>query len=191
MSHAEDFDALNERQKSSGKAESFANPRNAAAGSLRQLDATMTATRPLRFFAYAWGEMSDLPRKPNPAWLECCSPLGGLPLILSVSRVFRTRRNCWRIGQDIEARRALLGYDVDGMVYKVDALDYQQPPRLCVKRAPRWAIAHKFPAEQATTDFTRISTFRSGAQVRLTPVAKLAPGHRWGGGGVECHAAQC
>ncbi|GIR09826.1 MAG: hypothetical protein CM15mP21_0880 [Hyphomicrobiales bacterium] len=132
---------------------------------MRQLDATITAKRPLRFFAYAWGECLTCPRNPNPAWLGCCR------LGFAVNPEFRVCSGAQELlahWQDIEARRALLGYDVDGMVYKVDALDYQN--RLgFVSRAPRWAIAHKFPAEQATTVLQDIDiqVGRTGALRRL------------------------
>ena len=165
---AEDFDALNERQKSAGKAE-FANPRNAAAGSLRQLDPAITATRPLRFFAYAWGEMSDLPVQTQSGMVELFAAWG-----FAVNPELRLCAGAPELlahWEDIETRRALLGYDVDGMVYKVDALEYQN--RLgFVSRAPRWAIAHKFPAEQATTILQDID-IQVGRTGALTPVAKL------------------
>lgn len=165
---ASDFTALNERQKAAGKSE-FANPRNAAAGSLRQLDPAITATRPLRFFAYAWGEMSDLPAQTQSGMVALFAAWG-----FDLNSDFRVCDGTddllahWR---DIEARRARLGYDVDGMVYKVDALDYQN--RLgFVSRAPRWAIAHKFPPEQATTVLLDID-IQVGRTGALTPVAKL------------------
>ena len=165
---ADDFAALNERQIAAGKPE-FANPRNAAAGSLRQLDPTITAKRPLRFFAYAWGEMSDLPAQTQSGMVELFAAWG-----FAVNPEFRVCADAQDLlahWQDIEARRALLGYDVDGMVYKVDALDYQN--RLgFVSRAPRWAIAHKFPAEQATTILQDID-IQVGRTGALTPVAKL------------------
>lgn len=165
---ADDFAALNERQIAAGKPE-FANPRNAAAGSLRQLDPTITARRPLQFFAYAWGEMSDLPAQTQSGMVELFAAWG-----FAVNPEFRVCADAQDLlahWQDIEARRALLGYDVDGMVYKVDALDYQN--RLgFVSRAPRWAIAHKFPAEQATTILQDID-IQVGRTGALTPVAKL------------------
>ena len=165
---ADDFAAVNERQIAAGKPE-FANPRNAAAGSLRQLDPTITAKRPLRFFAYAWGEMSDLPAQTQSGMVELFAAWG-----FAVNPEFRICADAQDLlahWQDIGARRALLGYDVDGMVYKVDALDYQN--RLgFVSRAPRWAIAHKFPAEQATTILQDID-IQVGRTGALTPVAKL------------------
>lgn len=169
MSHS-DFAALNEKQMAAGK-DAFANPRNAAAGSLRQLDPTITASRPLRFFAYAWGEVSALPATTQH---EAVLALGGYgfpinPLLKRCTSVEEL------IGHyhHIEEQRASLGYDIDGVVYKVDDLDYQR--RLgFVSRSPRWAIAHKFPAEQAITLLRdiEIQVGRTGA---LTPVAKLEP----------------
>ncbi len=169
MSHA-DFSALNERQLAAGK-EAFANPRNAAAGSLRQLDSRITAGRPLRFFAYAWGEASMLPADSQMGVVETFGEWGFAtsPLMVrcvSVDELIETYRS-------IETQRATLGYDIDGVVYKVDRLDWQG--RLgFVSRSPRWAVAHKFPAEQATTilEGIDIQVGRTGA---LTPVARLRP----------------
>ncbi len=177
MSHA-DFAALNARQEESG-GKIFANPRNAAAGSLRQLDPEITKQRPLRFFAYTWGEIksagkSDMDAMPAPTqsgMMDCFRRWG-----FSVNPAFVTvdnPRGLTAHWAEIEARRASLGYDIDGMVYKVDRLDYQQ--RLgFVSRAPRWAIAHKFPAEQATTKLNDID-IQVGRTGALTPVAKLQP----------------
>lgn len=169
MSHA-DFAALNERQAAS-KGKLFANPRNAAAGSLRQLDAAVTAARPLSFFAYTWGEMSTMPADTQAGMMACFADWGFVvnPAFQRVTETAGLLAH-WAA---IEAQRATLGYDIDGMVYKVDRLDYQQ--RLgFVSRAPRWAIAHKFPAEQAITliNDIDIQVGRTGA---LTPVAKLEP----------------
>ena len=169
MSHA-DFAALNARQVELGKPE-YKNPRNAAAGSLRQIDPSVTAQRPLRFFAYAWGELSqplsgsqfDAVRKFDAWGFQTNSHMKKCATVSEVLEVYRT----------IEAQRATLGYDIDGVVYKVDRLDWQE--RLgFVSRAPRWAIAHKFPAEQATTllEGIDIQVGRTGA---LTPVARLKP----------------
>jgi DNA ligase (NAD+) len=166
----EDFAALNAQQQQAGE-KVFANPRNAAAGSLRQLDPAVTASRPLRFFAYAWGEMSTRPADTQ-AGMVARFAAWGLPTNVL------TRRCAGLAGmlahyRDIEARRATLGYDIDGVVYKVDDLSLQD--RLGLKdRAPRWAVAHKFPAQQATTLLRdiEIQVGRTGA---LTPVAKLAP----------------
>jgi len=164
------FLALNKRQAESG-GQIFANPRNSAAGSLRQKDPSITASRPLGFFAYAWGEMSEMPADTQSGmikWFEACgfktNPLTkscrGLDALLKFHR-------------EIEAQRGTLDYDIDGVVYKVDRLDWQE--RLgFVSRSPRWAIAHKFPAERAITLLKdiEIQVGRTGA---LTPVAKLEP----------------
>ncbi|TAJ26725.1 NAD-dependent DNA ligase LigA [Bosea sp. (in: a-proteobacteria)] len=169
LGHA-DFAGINQRQREKGLPE-FANPRNAAAGSLRQLDATITAARPLRFFAYAWGEMPVLPAATQSGVVEAFERWG-----------FRTNplmKRCESVAEMvaqyrlIESQRATLGYDIDGVVYKVDDLSLQA--RLgFVSRAPRWAIAHKFPAELATTilEAIDIQVGRTGA---LSPVARLKP----------------
>ncbi|WP_424976155.1 NAD-dependent DNA ligase LigA [Dinoroseobacter sp. S124A] len=169
MSHA-DFKDLNTRQSEAG-AKPFANPRNAAAGSLRQLDAEITRARPLRFFAYAWGDISapfsetqsgaiarfaEMGFSTNPLTKRCLGPAEMLAHYA-----------------EIEARRATLGYDIDGVVYKVDDLALQG--RLGFRSTtPRWAIAHKFPAELAWTrlDGIDIQVGRTGA---LSPVARLTP----------------
>ncbi|MFT6674118.1 MAG: DNA ligase (NAD+) [Sulfitobacter sp.] len=169
MSHA-DFEALNERQAEIG-GKSFANPRNAAAGSLRQLDAEITRSRPLKFFAYAWGALSaalaetqfeaikrleKLGFSTNPLTMLCDGPQDMLAHYAI-----------------IEAQRATLGYDIDGVVYKVDDLSLQD--RLGFRATtPRWAIAHKFPAELAWTrlEAIDIQVGRTGA---LSPVARLHP----------------
>ena len=169
MSHA-DFAALNKGQEERGKP-AYKNPRNAAAGSLRQIDPKMTAQRPLRYFAYAWGEMSapigetqyDSVRRFEEWGFEVNDRMERCDNVEALLDVYR----------DIESSRAGLGYDIDGVVYKVDRLDWQE--RLGqVSRAPRWAIAHKFPAEQATTvlEAIDIQVGRTGA---LTPVARLTP----------------
>ena len=169
MAHA-DFFALNERQAAEGKPV-FANPRNSAAGSLRQLDPAITASRPLKFFAYAWGEMSEMPEETQFGMLEW---LGGRGFRVNpLTRLARSVEEMLAVYRDIETRRATLGYDIDGVVYKVDRLDLQE--RLgFVSRSPRWATAHKFPAEQATTILhdIDIQVGRTGA---LTPVARLEP----------------
>jgi DNA ligase (NAD+) len=169
MTHA-DFAALNQRQAKDGL-QTYVNPRNTAAGSLRQLDPAITATRPLHFFAYSYGEMSRIPADTQSGvlhWLgECGFTIN--PLI----RMCRSVEELLAFHRDIERKRATLGYDIDGVVYKVDRLDLQQ--RLgFVSRNPRWAIAHKFAAEKATTivNAIDIQVGRTGA---LTPVAKLAP----------------
>ncbi|KPF66001.1 aromatic ring-opening dioxygenase LigA [Bosea sp. AAP35] len=169
LGHA-DFAGINERQREKGLAE-FANPRNAAAGSLRQLDASITASRPLRFFAYAWGEMPVLPAPTQSGVVEAFGRWGFRtnPLMARCETVDDLIAQ-YRL---IESRRASLGYDIDGVVYKVDDLSLQA--RLgFVSRAPRWAIAHKFPAELATTvlEAIEIQVGRTGA---LSPVARLRP----------------
>lgn len=169
MSH-EDFAALNERQAKDGK-QIFANPRNAAAGSLRQLDPKITASRPLRFFAYTWGEVSDVPADTQSGVMDQFRKWG-----FPVNPMFRVNTSVEELiafYHDVEEKRASLGYDIDGVVYKVNRLDWQQ--RLgFVSRSPRWAIAHKFPAEQAVTvlEGIDIQVGRTGA---LTPVARLKP----------------
>ncbi len=169
MTHA-DFAALNERQKAAGKPV-FANPRNAAAGSLRQLDAGVTAGRPLHFFAYGWGEASELPAKTQWGVLEAFAAFG-LP-VNPRTRLCDSVADMLAQYRALEADRARLGYDIDGVVYKVDDITLQE--RLgFVSRAPRWAVAHKFPAERATTILRdiEIQVGRTGA---LTPVARLEP----------------
>ncbi|WP_158813794.1 NAD-dependent DNA ligase LigA [Methylocapsa sp. S129] len=169
MAHA-DFAAMNVRQAEAGKPV-FANPRNAAAGSLRQLDARITAERPLRFFAYAWGEVSALPADTQLGMIEAFKRFG-LP-VNPLTRLCVSAQEMIAHYRAIEAQRATLGYDIDGVVYKVNSLALQQ--RLgFVSRSPRWAVAHKFPAEQATTivEAIEINVGRTGA---LTPIARLRP----------------
>jgi DNA ligase (NAD+) len=164
------FLALNKRQAEIG-GQVFANPRNSAAGSLRQKDPSITASRPLGFFAYAWGEMSEMPSDTQSGmvkWFETCG-FKTNPL----TRMCRSVDALLKFHREIEEERASLDYDIDGVVYKVDRLDWQE--RLgFVSRNPRWAIAHKFPAEKATTlvKDIEIQVGRTGA---LTPVAKLEP----------------
>ena len=165
-----DFAALNTRQAEAGKTV-FANPRNSAAGSLRQLDATITAGRPLRFFAYAWGEMSALPADTHSGMIAAFGRWGlhTNPL----AKLCATTDELIAHYRSIEAQRADLPYDIDGVVYKVDDLGYQS--RLgFVSRAPRWAVAHKFPAERATTRLLAID-IQVGRTGSLTPVARLEP----------------
>ncbi|MEM6740662.1 MAG: NAD-dependent DNA ligase LigA, partial [Pseudomonadota bacterium] len=169
MSH-EDFAALNARQKEAG-AKTFANPRNAAAGSLRQLDSEITRARPLRFFAYAWGELSEPLADTQSASIARLKALGFQTNDL-VGR-FEDLAELLAHYAKIEAQRATLGYDIDGVVYKVDELSLQQ--RLGYRSTtPRWAIAHKFPAELAWTrlEAIDIQVGRTGA---LSPVARLTP----------------
>ena len=169
MSH-QDFAALNQRQIAEGQ-EPFANPRNAAAGSLRQLDAAITASRPLSFFAYAWGEISAAVADSQSGMMARFADWG-LP-VNPRSALSANVEGLMAFYTDINDHRASLGYDIDGVVYKVDRLDLQDRLGM-VSRAPRWAIAHKFPAEQARTRLQdiEIQVGRTGA---LTPVAKLAP----------------
>ena len=169
MSHA-DFAALNQRQEQAGD-KSFANPRNAAAGSLRQLNAAITRARPLRFFAYAWGEHSEPLAETQMAAIERLAALGFVtnPLTALCDGPEQMLAHYARI----EAQRATLGYDIDGVVYKVNEIALQQ--RLGYRSTtPRWAIAHKFPAELAWTrlEAIDIQVGRTGA---LSPVARLTP----------------
>ena len=169
MAHA-DFAALNARQAGSGD-KSFANPRNAAAGSLRQLDAAITAARPLRFFAYAWGALSEPLAETQSGAIARLANLGfpTNPLTQLCDGPDALQAQYRRI----EAQRATLGYDIDGVVYKVDDLGLQR--RLGFRSStPRWAIAHKFPAELAWTrlEAIDIQVGRTGA---LSPVARLTP----------------
>ncbi|MGL4322985.1 MAG: NAD-dependent DNA ligase LigA [Beijerinckiaceae bacterium] len=169
LGHA-DFAAINARQAQNND-KIFANPRNAAAGSLRQLDASITASRPLRFFAYAWGEMSAMPADTQSGMIALFRSWG-MP-VNPLTKLCNGTAELIAHYRVIEAQRATLGYDIDGVVYKINRLDLQQ--RLgFVSRAPRWAIAHKFPAEKATTllENIEIQVGRTGA---LTPVAKLRP----------------
>jgi DNA ligase (NAD+) len=169
MRHA-DFAALNARQAAAGKPV-YANPRNFAAGSLRQLDPRMTAERPLQFFAYAWGEVSEPFASTQLGAIEAMGRFG-LPTN-PLTKLCRSASEMLARYHFIEEQRATLGYDIDGVVYKVNDLALQQ--RLgFVSRSPRWAVAHKFPAEQATTiiEAIGINVGRTGA---LTPLAKLKP----------------
>lgn len=159
------------RQQAAASKQIFANPRNAAAGSLRQLDAAITASRPLGFFAYGWGEMSRLPESSQWTvlhWFAACG-FKTNPL----AKRCRTAAELLEFHRQIEQQRGSLDYDIDGVVYKVDRLDWQE--RLgFVSRNPRWAIAHKFPAEKATT-ILRAIEIQVGRTGALTPVAKLEP----------------
>ena len=164
------FLALNKRQAEAG-GQVFANPRNSAAGSLRQKDPSITASRPLGFFAYAWGEMSEMPADTQSGMIKWFAACGFKTNPLT--RMCRSVEELLAFHREIELQRGRLDYDIDGVVYKVDRLDWQE--RLgFVSRSPRWAIAHKFPAEKATTVVRdiEIQVGRTGA---LTPVAKLEP----------------
>ena len=169
MSHA-DFAALNARQEEAG-AKTFANPRNAAAGSLRQLDAEITRARPLRFFAYAWGALSAPLAETQSGAIARLAELGFPTNPLTA--LCATPQDMLDHYAQIESQRATLGYDIDGVVYKVDRLDLQQ--RLGFRSTtPRWAIAHKFPAELAWTRLDRIE-IQVGRTGALSPVARLDP----------------
>ena len=176
MAHA-DFAALNRRlldeAREAGdesKARQFANPRNAAAGSLRQKDASVTETRPLRFLAHGWGEASALP---GDTQYDVMKAIEGWGFPLSPELALRDGTGVLADYRAIEKRRAALPFDIDGVVYKVDRLDWQR--RLgFVARAPRWALAHKFPAEKAQTTLLAID-IQVGRTGKLTPVARLEP----------------
>jgi len=169
MRHS-DFEKLNSEQAKQGL-KVFANPRNAAAGFVRQLDPSVTARRPLRFFAYGWGDVERLPADTQWGVYEALSdwdfPVNPfMRLTNSVGEMLETYR-------EIEQRRAGLGYDIDGVVYKINRFDLQE--RLgFVSRSPRFAVAHKFPAEKATTVLRDID-IQVGRTGALTPVAKLDP----------------
>jgi DNA ligase (NAD+) len=165
----DDFLRLNETQAAAGD-KIFANPRNAAAGSLRQLDVKITASRPLSLFAYAMGQSSEAVAGTHWAYLERLRDWGFV--VNPLSRQLATVEDAAAFQAEISLGRALLEYDIDGVVYKIDDLSLQR--RLgYVGREPRWAIAWKFPAEQAVTvlEDIRIQVGRTGA---LTPVAVLA-----------------
>ena len=165
-----DFEAFQAAEEEAGRKRP-ANPRNAAAGSLRQKDPSVTASRPLRFFAYTWGDVSEPfaetqwdAVKAFKAW--------GLPVNADMKRA-ESVEELLEVYHAIEARRASLGYDIDGVVYKIDRLDWQQ--RLgFVSRSPRWAAAHKFPAQQAMTQLLGID-IQVGRTGKLAPVARLQP----------------
>ncbi len=169
LSH-KDFAEINEKQNQAG-GKVFANPRNAAAGSLRQLDSSITASRPLKFFAYGWGETANLPGDTQWDVLEALKRWS-FP-VKDLTKVCDGVDELIAHHEAIEQQRASLGYDIDGVVYKVNRLDYQA--RLGFRsRTPRWAVAHKFAAEKATTvlEDIEIQVGRTGA---LTPVARLRP----------------
>jgi len=169
MTHA-DFAALKARSVEEG-GQDYVNPRNTAAGSLRQKDPTVTARRNLKFFAYGWGEASAPFAATQYEAVERLGEWGFStnPLMIRTAKV----EDLLEQYRAIEAQRATLGYDIDGVVYKLDRLDLQQRWGF-VARAPRWAIAHKFPAEQATTLLNAID-IQVGRTGTLTPVARLQP----------------
>jgi DNA ligase (NAD+) len=165
-----DFVALNTAQEARGD-KVFANPRNAAAGSLRQKDASVTAARPLRFLAHGWGAASAVPGETQSAVMAAIAGWGVpvSPLLVRCESVEAMLSHY----RSIEHQRADLPYDIDGVVYKVDRLDWQE--RLgFVAKAPRWGIAHKFPAERAETTLEAID-IQVGRTGKLTPVGRLKP----------------
>ncbi len=165
------FERLNREARRKGE-KTFANPRNAAAGSLRQLDPRITARRPLSFFAYGWGELSVARLAPTHSESMACLRGWGLPVSPEL-RVLEGVDACLEYHREMLARRTSLDYDIDGVVFKVDDLDAQE--RLgYVSRAPRWAIAHKFPSEEALT-VVRDVEWQVGRTGALTPVARLEP----------------
>jgi len=165
-----DFLALNEKMAAEGK-QTYVNPRNTAAGSLRQLDARVTASRNLKFFAYAWGEMSEMPADTQMGMVEKFREWG-FPVNPLMKRLFAVEDIIAHY-KDIGLKRPDLDYEIDGVVYKVDRLDLQA--RLGFRsRSPRWATAHKFPAEQAFTHVEKID-IQVGRTGALTPVARLTP----------------
>ena len=165
-----DFLALNEKMAAEGK-QTYVNPRNTAAGSLRQLDAKVTASRNLKFFAYAWGEMSEMPADTQMGMVEKFREWG-FPVNPLMKRLHPVEDIIAHY-KDIGLKRPDLDYEIDGVVYKVDRLDLQA--RLGFRsRSPRWATAHKFPAEQAFTHVERID-IQVGRTGALTPVARLTP----------------
>ncbi|AIC28189.1 DNA ligase (NAD(+)) [Rhizobium etli bv. mimosae str. IE4771] len=165
-----DFLALNRQMEAEGK-QTYVNPRNTAAGSLRQLDAKVTASRKLKFFAYAWGEMAEMPADTQFGMVQTFKDWGFPvnPLMKRLNSVADILTHYDEIGLE----RPDLDYDIDGVVYKVDSLELQQ--RLGFRsRSPRWATAHKFPAEQAFTEVEKIE-IQVGRTGALTPVARLKP----------------
>jgi DNA ligase (NAD+) len=166
-----DFAKLNADQGERGE-KVFINPRNAAAGSLRQLDPRITARRPLRFFAYGWGEIEgQAPHATHSAMMSWLEELG-FP-VNNERKVVTGAAGLLDFYRDIQVRRPDLAYDIDGVVYKVDSLTAQRTLGF-VSRAPRFALAHKFPAEEATTELMKIE-FQVGRTGAITPVARLAP----------------
>lgn len=179
-----DFEAFQEAETEAGRKRP-ANPRNAAAGSLRQKDASVTASRPLRFFAYTWGFVSEPFATTQMEAVERFAAWG-LPVNPEMKRAVGVE-DMLAVYRSIESRRASLGYDIDGVVYKVDRIDWQE--RLgFVSRSPRWAAAHKFPAQQAMTQLLGIDI-----QVGRTGACACGAAGACDGGrrhGFERHAAQ-
>ena len=181
----DDFENLNARQRKLGE-KTFSNPRNAAAGSVRQLDSRVTAIRKLHFFAYAWGEVSE---RLADTQFEAVKKLKDLGFLTNdydeICRGFDALIKQYR---NIESLRENLDYDIDGVVYKINDLDLQE--RLGIRSAtPRWAIAHKFSSETVFTTLNaiEIQVGRTGA---LSPVARLEPVHVGGVHGFQRHAPQ-
>jgi DNA ligase (NAD+) len=172
LMYRRDFDRLNEAQRSRGD-KPFVNPRNAAAGSLRQLDPALTAQRPLRFFAYGAGEVSDAGALPasHAALLEAIAGFG-LP-VAPLRRTCDDADGLLAFYRQVAGQRAALPFDIDGVVYKVDQRDWHEAIGY-VARAPRFALAHKFPAEEAVTELIGIDV-QVGRTGVLTPVARLLP----------------
>ncbi len=170
-----DFDKLNEKQKKNG-AKVFINPRNAAAGSIRHLDAKVAASRPLSFFAYSIGEVTPV-SEGGPDWKDHYSVLmqlkeWGFPVAKQV-QIARGANALVKYHEYIGKNRDKLGYEIDGVVYKVNNLELQRKLGF-ISREPRWAVAHKYPAQEMTTILYGIDT-QVGRTGKLTPVAKLAP----------------
>jgi len=166
----DDFAALNAAREAAGDP-LYANPRNSASGSLRQIDPKVTASRKLHFFAYSWGEMSEQPG--NDYWHFLDRLRGWGFSVNPLAELCPTVEQALALHRKVEAERATLPYDIDGVVYKVNRLDWQNRLGM-VSRAPRWAIAHKFPAEQAQTILEKID-IQVGRTGALTPVARLKP----------------
>ncbi len=165
-----DFETLNAREESAGR-ERFANARNAAAGAVRQLNPEITASRPLHFYAYTWGDASELPAETQSGMLEKFSEWG-LPVSPLVS-IRYSEIELLEYYREMLDKRHTLDHEIDGVVYKVDRLDLQRQLGFATDH-PRWAIAHKFPAEQAETKLLKID-IQVGRTGKLAPVARLKP----------------